>query len=367
MQAAYLVLFASVIELSYFINTYSGKKIVHSNISAYILFSFFLLLSFTVFCGIRFNVGIDYMTYYNSLANTTYNDIQNGLTKQKFEPLYVFICDVISFFKMPAYSLFFVFAFITSLFFFMAVREQSPNIILSYFVYFSNGFFFYSLNTMRQSVAVMTGLYAFRFIKEKNIVKYILCILLASFMHKSVLILLPFYFIFKVKLTRGIIFLVLLFAFGLGQIDTVKILSFLVSNLPPPYNAYSTIIGSFKNAGGHGIIGYILLIIAFFLTVTSYNVCISQRYRTYFNAFLMGVFLINAFPSMTLIIRLAEYFLISFCIVFPLFYLTAKKSIEKYAFFIFILLLLFIKIIDYVYFSDDGDLIKYQTIFGNAV
>jgi hypothetical protein len=357
MQTVYLLFFVSVFELSYLLN----RKVNTMNLPLFIILSFILLLDFSLFCGLRYNVGIDYMNYYHSITKNTYKNIQ--LTGSQFEAGYIFICDFISVLRLPPHSLFIIFAFLTNLFLFLGIRNYSSNVTLSFFVYFSNGIFFNTFNVMRQFLAVMIGFYAVKFIIEKNIYRFVFLVFVASLFHKSALLLLPFYFLFRIKVPRFIVFLLLIVSIVIKNINGIELLQFIISIFPTPYNSYSDTIGVFMTNDGSGFISYILLSIALYLTSNSYDLCTNKKNLVFYNSFIFATFFLNGFYQFFLVTRAMEYFLPSLCIMFPLFYSQTKKTMKGYVFFIGIFLALAANIIKYVYFLPKESLLQYRTIF----
>lgn len=69
------------------------------------------------------------------------------------------------------------------------------------FVFVSFNFFGNSMSFIRQSLAIGIFLFAIRYLKEKRFVPYLLILLLAASFHKSMLLLLPFYFLAQLRVT----------------------------------------------------------------------------------------------------------------------------------------------------------------------
>lgn len=79
---------------------------------------------------------------------------------------------------------------------------------------------FFSITGIRQTVATVATFYGVKFIEERKLWKFIIVIFLASFIHKSVLLFLPFYFIARLPFSRTILLgtiCSLPFIFGLAR------------------------------------------------------------------------------------------------------------------------------------------------------
>src|SRR5690625_5857440 len=70
---------------------------------------------------------------------------------------------------------------------------------ISLYVYITGGLFLVSMNGIRQVLAAAIAFNAIHFLIKRNWLGYTLIIILASFFHQSALILLPIYFIVRLK------------------------------------------------------------------------------------------------------------------------------------------------------------------------
>ena len=61
-------------------------------------------------------------------------------------------------------------------------------------------FYYFYLSAFRQSIGIAIFIYSISYIKNRELLKYTISVLLAFFFHKSALILYPVYFIFNPKL-----------------------------------------------------------------------------------------------------------------------------------------------------------------------
>lgn len=87
--------------------------------------------------------------------------------------------------------LFFVTSFIILFLIYKSIWENSENIFQSILLIFIGQFYFYSMNLVRQAIAMSIIVYSFKYIKEKNILKTIISILIATLFHNSALIMIP--------------------------------------------------------------------------------------------------------------------------------------------------------------------------------
>lgn len=145
----------------------------------------YILAVFPLFAvsAFRYDVGTDYLKRYVY----DYNRMAQGINVENFEigfKLLVQLC--IIFTKNPT-ILFVVTSAIIIGFIMATICTKSKNIILSVILFFLGGFFFNSLNLVRQYIAMSIILFGYRFLlkDKKYYFAYIACVLVAMTMHSS--------------------------------------------------------------------------------------------------------------------------------------------------------------------------------------
>lgn len=78
------------------------------------------------------------------------------------------------------------------------------EVILGFVIYSVLFYSFFSITGIRQTIATACTLYSYELIKKKKIIKFLILIFIASTIHKSTLIFIPFYFISMFKSTKYI-------------------------------------------------------------------------------------------------------------------------------------------------------------------
>lgn len=125
-----------------------------------------------------------------------------------------------------------VYLFIVAIIFFSALGNfiyknttRMFDATLAFVIYSVLFYSFFSITGIRQTIATAAALYGYELIKNKKIIRFMIIILLASTIHKSVLIFLPFYFIAQIKNTkyfyRIILFLFPVFMIYKGNLATL--------------------------------------------------------------------------------------------------------------------------------------------------
>lgn len=187
----YIAMLITTITFIYMAEKTSNKK------GKFFLY-FVAVIPFVIVSAFRYNVGTDYyfryVPDYNSIANG--NDVGNLEIGFK---LLIKFC--IAFTENPQ-ILFIITSIVINLLTFYVVYRFSKNIIFSIIILFFNGFFFSSLNIVRQCLAISIIFVGYTFlIKEekelKNNLLFVLFVVIAYLMHKSSIITASFLFFSK--------------------------------------------------------------------------------------------------------------------------------------------------------------------------
>ena len=193
-------------------------------------------LSFFVVSAIRYDVGTDYLFRYAP----DYIKMGQGINVPNLEIGYkvlVWLCLFIT----KDYAIIFVVtsAFIVGLTFY-TIYKESPYPALSAIIYFGAGFFFHSLNLMRQYLAVSVLLFSYRYLIDKKYLIFIICAVVACLLHSiSLVFVISFLLCDKevFDLKRTIIISILLLIFG-------KYVWHYVVDLIINHTRFATYIGS---------------------------------------------------------------------------------------------------------------------------
>lgn len=151
----------------------------------------FLLLFFVSAC--RVDVGNDYGEYVKIFA-----DIHAGRhvsTEIGFNAVVLAVQFVLDTGVVADRFLFALFAGATMYFFLRAVYEQSENFWFSVFLFLANGYFFSSMTSMRYYFVLSVALFAMRYAIKEQWLPFVCWIGFAALFHKSVLFVIPMYFL----------------------------------------------------------------------------------------------------------------------------------------------------------------------------
>lgn len=262
-----------------------------------------------LFAGIRYFVGIDYESY-----TLIFLTIANSST----EPGFRFINLLISIIGLNVQWVFLISSFITFYFFYKGISKYSTDIFLSVFLLLFCGFFIESLNIVRQYIAISIFFYSVQFILSKNLMKYVLCIGLASCFHYSAILLISAYFILNLNIGKWW-YLVLVVAFLLPFVLPIT----SVFSLIPGYDIYFPASGLEREDSGSANLG-----IGFLSKLLIGGVCLyyydrivdtSEDSRLFLNGFLTYLFLLSFFRDFIVVVRLGYYFHIFLILLIPKF------------------------------------------------
>ena len=111
----------------------------------------------------------------------------------------------------------------------LLIRRYSNNVLMSMVIFYCLPVFsMMSMSMMRQGLAFGIFMLSYRFISERKMYKYLMCVLCAFLFHTSALILVPLYFIYNIPYRRKynwLIFAIL----GMAFVFSKSLYSFMIS------------------------------------------------------------------------------------------------------------------------------------------
>jgi len=320
-----ILVYGSLTAIMFFSGKYAGERQDERN-SLSINTTFFApeiilsLLAFAFICGARWDVGVDHTIY---LRDYQYlEDTGHFLSRDNYEIGFSLIA---KFFALFHIHFFFYFAFLGFLqLFFVLYAFKDERYLYPYFaIIIVLGIFFLSWNNgIRQAIATCIFLYSYKFIRDRQFIKFLISILLATLIHKSALPFIIFYFILNRDLpyNRPTYIIILLISIYLGQnnfwIDKVHYVERLYDAIG--YTDYSEnfsvlIANSIKlSFGGRTSILLLLCLLNtyFFQEVYEFfnkRKSIKTYFILYFTGMVLFFMLFNAYSAFK---RITLYFLI---------------------------------------------------------
>ncbi len=295
-----------------------------------------ILLIFMLISGIRdTSIGRDYIGYfkhYTLVSNGRFSRIGHEIGWIKIN--YFFAKT-----GMPAKVFFGGIAGIIWFFFLSASYRFKKLLPLMLFFVITKGFYFWTLSGLRQSIAIMIFFYSIRYIIEKKIILYIGFILLASLFHLSILMMLPVYFIGKIKYNQKIVFILYIFSLFIMSNDFLMkkmvVLAIYITKTISYLQVYSNYIinnhmVTIKKSHGTNL-GMLLTIMTVLFVLYKSKEVIKRfpNLNVYYSMFSIYIIFNNIFWQNEIIARLLNYFYITFFIVVSATIYSCKNTIEK--------------------------------------
>lgn len=162
------------------------------------------ILVFGVIAGARYNTGVDHLSYLK-----IYEDLKHGIEDYRFkndyfEFGYVYITRFFSLTLNAHY--FYYFALLAMMqigFVYYALKDKKYLLPIIGAAIMMGPFFLDWMNGIRQVICCCCFIFLVNYIVERKPIHYIVWVLVCTLMHKSAFILLPFYFIYLVKLPEN--------------------------------------------------------------------------------------------------------------------------------------------------------------------
>ena len=269
------------------------------------------VLIFSVIFGFRYGVGIDFYSYLESYYDSA------SIVNSYYEPGYVFILNLCRKINLGPELFFTMLAFLQIFFIYYAFNTISykPVSHLAVYLIFTGLAMTGFMNNIRQTIALAIFIFSIHFISEKKVVQFYIFCFLAFLFHKSAIILMIIYPIWRFagpffnKIKAQVLLMFIVFALS-SVVDLNAVLSYFdlfIINLG--YERY--LDDSRVSATGFGI-GYILLFIQYLIVVLS-----SKRMKEYFNSktlnimydlFFIGILCEFLFAGSMILNRFAWYF-----------------------------------------------------------
>lgn len=329
----------------------------------------FTLLLFSVFFGMRYDVGTDHIAYLSAYIKN--EDVSKG------EPLFNGITVLFQNLNIHFVFYFSFLAFIQVLFFFYAFKNEKylfPFLIL---FLFTTGEVFGWMNIIRQSIAFCIWVFSLKYIYEKKLWKYIIWCLIAAFFHKSALILIVLYPILKngkdlfSSVFVQILLIIIAFLIETILIDVIilftPIIEFYISLLGNDKYAISynveQLIEIKSEKSGSGMAYLAVIAVNFLIILYSQNLkeyFNSKRFNTIYTIYFFGLLTLYSIPNSFIVLTRPFRYFNSFhfiMLAFFCFYLFKSNNVNnKNLGYIIVLLYLGIFYLNHITSNEDAHL-----------
>lgn len=328
-----------------------------------ILYSIVVAIPLIIVSGIRWNVGTDFGTYYYTfnkilsfpfsiLISNSYGDF---IPFERGFSILVWIIGVIS--KEPQVVIFFISVFNVGMVIY-CLKKYSKSFTLSVYLYITMMVYFSAFNGMRQWIASIILFWAIKYIWNDNFIKYFICVILASTIHISALIMIPVYFIVKERpFGRKIFIIIILLIVVSMRLDSI-LDKFENITSGTRYESYTTINNEDDGVNIFRVLVAFIPIIMSFMYYMNYKN--DKKMNILINFAMMNFLVLCLATKSTYISRFSMYFEIYNLLLYPKFINGLKKgqrslfcTLVVICFFAYMCMLLPV----------DSNLLPYKTIF----
>ena len=332
-----------------------------------ILFEIFASIPFFIISAIRYKVGTDYTFRYVG----DFQNISKGIDVENLELGFKLIIKLCLIFSQNSQWLFVFTSAMITFFIMMTIFSESRNTIMSVLIFFIGGFFFQSLNMVRQFLAMAIIFFSYKYLFENKKIKYFLmAIFVAFFIHSSSIVMLILLLIKDKLVLKPIIIVPIIIIISFFGQSIMEIITPIIDNTR--YDVY--LIGLYAKGEKSMLYNMVNLIIYFYMyifyKIKLKNQKIEKRDILYIN--IQGLALIFTFMSSVhmLFARIANYFMVFQIISIPYFVETTQiKEIHldtkwtKRVLYM-IIIVFFIGLTTYTnIIHNDNEPIPYKTIF----
>lgn len=332
----FYVLYLSLFSILCLMVSYLKRRKIEIEIFNYI--PLYIVLFVSVF---RFDVGYDYPSYYDSILHP------DSLSINRYDYLSTLFAEISICFKSP-FLFFFLYAISTYFLIFYACCKCSVSPLFSFYIYFCV-YYLDSLGIIRQALAIAIVFYGYDYIRRRLVFKYMILVILASLFHKTALISLFLYPIYRMKFK----FLLVIVFFFLAFENNIH-------NLLIEYEIMKFyFITDMEFAGGNKIMICNIILYLVLLFVSKCNNSY-EKTKGLFKLIFLGLLFPFIFGG-ALGGRLSLYFLIFNILLVP--YVLNKSNLYLKTYFVSYFVIYYIVSLYISQFSGRSGLIPYQFIF----
>lgn len=285
----------------------------------------FLFLSFGqlyLLTTLRLSIGYDYNMYAVAFMDLKTQDFWN-FTYYDWEYGFILITKLLGMILPTFISYYAVIALITLVPVVIFIYKNTTKVWLGTFMYINFFLFFMQMNFIRQAIALSITLFAWQFIKKKKFFKFLVVILVASCFHTTALIMVPFYFLAKMRPTgKQVVFYG--YALTIFYFSSTGILNLVTKVFHQEYNNTT-----FITEGISIIYAIVPIIILIFTMIQSEKILqVNANNRYVISMVFAGTFFMVIMARHSILERFSYYFFIYIALLVP----ELISSVEKYGF-----------------------------------
>lgn len=150
----------------------------------------------------RYGIGFDYYSYVLIFRQVRNTQGLSALLALPYEPGFVLLTKVMTLFVKNSIVMYGVYELLILLPVGWFVYKYCKDAWFSLWLFVTLTFYYTTMNFVRQALATSIILLAYRFLRDKKPVPYFLIVLVAASFHKTALIMVPVYFLCRIKFTK---------------------------------------------------------------------------------------------------------------------------------------------------------------------
>lgn len=298
--------------------------------------------------GLRWEIGTDWSHYYNFFINGDNEHMDYGY--ELFNKIIHIISDSYTTFLLA-------FAFATYIVIYRLVKRYSINPLMSLCIYYCTMLCLLGCN--RQIAAMLVVILSVKYIIERKLYSFILCIAVAVLFHKTALVFLPAYFLANVKYDKKLAISISVGCFIIGITHLVNKIPFIeyialldkMSNSSSGYDIYVD-----AEVTGVSIVGSLKRLVFILFAIYAKEKVKDRNYSIFVLFYTIGSCLYLAFNGSLLQLfasRGTLYYNIFECLVIPtaIYYFPLTKPQKKALWFMFFIFYIYIMWRDVNYYA----------------
>lgn len=289
-----------------------------------------------LFASLRsYLVGVDTGTYTQDFRNNL--DPDYFVFRENMEYGYQLLSYLILKLTYNYFWLFFVCSIIVVGCYLSFFKKKSEDYFLSVVIFITFGFYTFYFNGLRQGLAMAVAVWATPYLIDKKIIQFSLIILLASFFHKTALVMFIFYFLIHLK------FKLEYKAIGvfLGSLLVSGVVIQYLASVNEKYSGYAEVsdqAGGYLTLGLYFTLGIFCYLCMKFFKIKDKNFYILLQLYIYGVVFIIPVTLLGSNPSGPQ--RILFYFVWTITLLLPIIFNRMNNKL-LYAFFILLSVVFF--------------------------
>jgi len=297
--------------------------------------------------GLRWETGVDWHAYTIWFDKTPIIGSANFFDIFKSLDIgFLLLISLIKTFGGNIQTIFFIMSIISFSFLYKALKMYTPYRNISIFLYFCLVFFVLDMSGIRQAVSLNIFFFSIRYIKDKNIKKYLIYILIAISFHWTAILFIPFYFFLNKRFStiKCFIFTSICLLIAIFKINWISFfINFIIKYFTKGLFISKIIIYSTNNifavSKRFGFGGIAICLIFIFICI--FRKKMEKRFpffNIFFNLFLFYIFIFfGLFMFAEISSRLRFYTFLSIIILLP-YFLFFIKTLESKTIYLFLMI-----------------------------